>query len=425
MKVPSPFTSLVPVFLALSCLAGSLGSTDPSWPNYHGPRRDNLSTETGLLKTWPKDGPRLLWAAEGIGHGYSSVSVAEGRIFTAGTTDKQTYVTALELTGKPLWQRLNGESWEATGQQPWAVPYSGARGTPTIDGSFVYHLSELGRLAAFDCETGAEHWSVDVIKTFKAPRPKYGLSESILIQGDRLFCCPGGEEGYVVALDKATGRTLWAKRDIQDPIGYSSPVPAAIDGVEQWVNLSAQRIFAIAPSDGRLLWDYPFANSRGNSATDVVVEDGLVFASTGYGGGSLLLQPRKQPDGLFDVQPVWKTDWMDNHHGGVILYQGHLYGSGQESSGWQCLDFKTGQLHWRTRGKGSLTLAEGHLYCLDERGILSLVPATPEGWNEVSSFRLPSGGRGQYWAHPVICGGRLYVRHGGQLFAYDIRDPEP
>jgi outer membrane protein assembly factor BamB len=243
----------------------------------------------------------MAWVASGIGHGYSSVSIANGRIFTAGVIQKQTYVTALDMDGKPLWQQLNGESWEATGQQPWAVPYTGARGTPTVDGETVYHLSELGRLTAFDCQTGDEQWAVNVLQAFQAGRPNYGLSESVLIQGNRLFCCSGGKNGYIVALDKTSGRAVWTNQDIQDPIGYSSPVLSLIDDVEQLINLSAERIFSVAPSSGRLLWQYPFSNPRGNNATDVIVHEGLVFATTGYGGGSILLQPATSPE----VGSVW------------------------------------------------------------------------------------------------------------------------
>jgi outer membrane protein assembly factor BamB len=176
---------------------------DTTWPSFHGSRRDNISHETGLLHAWPQTGPELLWTASGIGHGYSSVSIVAGRIFTAGMIGKQTYVTALDMNGKQLWQRLNGESWQASKRQTWAVAYAGSRGTPTVDGETVYHLSEMGRLTAFDIQTGQERWHVDVLKTFAAERPKYGLSESVLIHGNALICCPGGALGYVVALQKA------------------------------------------------------------------------------------------------------------------------------------------------------------------------------------------------------------------------------
>ena len=174
----------------LSMPVAALAGDKMAWPCFHGPRRDNLATETGLMQVWPKDGPELLWTASGIGHGYSSVAITGGRIFTAGMIDKQTHVTALDLTGKKLWQRLNGQSWQASQRQPWAVPYAGSRGTPTVDGDTVYHLSELGRLTAFDVDTSNELWHIELLKTFEAERPEYGYSESVLIHGDVLFCCP-------------------------------------------------------------------------------------------------------------------------------------------------------------------------------------------------------------------------------------------
>ena len=410
------------LFFILIVSVFTFAADNMDWPCFHGPKRDNMVTETGLMQAWPKDGPELLWTASGIGHGYSTVSIASNRIFTAGMIDKQTYVMALDLTGKQLWKKLNGQSWQAAEYQTWAVPYSGSRGTPTVDGDTVYHLSELGRLTAFDVRTGGERWHVDIMKTFKAERPEYGYSESVLIHGDVLICCPAGEEGYIVALDKSTGSTLWANTDIKDAVGNCSVVTARIDNYQQLITLSSSRILSFDPNNGHLLWDYAFANKRENNVADVVVNDGLVYASTGYGKGCILLQPKRQADGKFSVKPVWTSELLDNHHGGVLLVDGSLYGAGSEARGWFCLDFKTGAKRWQTRGKGSLTYADGHLYCLEERGTMALVKATPKKWDQVSSFRLQRGGEGLYWAHPVVCGGRLYVRHSDQLYAYDIQN---
>jgi len=391
------------------------------WPCFHGPRRDNLSAETGLLQAWPDEGPRLLWTNSDIGHGYSTVAIAGGRIFTAGMIKKQTYVTALDMDGTKLWQSLNGQSWEASKRQSWAVPYAGSRGTPTIDGDTAYHLSELGRLAAFDIETGKGRWHLELLKDFEAERPEYGYSESVLIDGEKLFCCPGGEKGYAAAFEKGTGRTLWANTEIKDPAGNCSAVIANINGVRQIVTLSQKRVLSFEPEKGHLLWQFEFGNKRENSCTDVIVSDGLVFASTGYGGGCVLLRPKRQTGGKFSVEQVWRSELLDNHHGGVVLLDGHLYGAGHESRGWFCLDFMTGGKLWQSPGKGSLTYAEGRLYCLDEKGTMSLIGATNSKWDEASSFRMPRGGRGLYWAHPVVYDGRLYVRHSEQLFAYGIR----
>ncbi len=410
------------LLLVLSLSVNVLAADNIGWPCFHGPKRDNLSKETGLMQAWPKEGPELLWTASGIGHGYSSVAIVGERIFTAGMIKKQTYVTALSLNGKQLWQQFNGKSWEASERQPWAIPYAGSRGTPTVEGDTVYHLSELGRLTAFDSKTGEQRWHKDLLEIFNAERPEYGYSESVLIHKDVLFCCPAGSGGYMVALEKNTGRTLWANTDIKDAVGNCSPMFAQINGVEQVITLSANRVLSFDPKDGRLLWDYPFGNKRQNNVADVIINKDLIYASTGYGGGSILLRSQRQTNGRFIVKPVWKSDLLDNHHGGVLLLNGHLYGAGHEARGWFCLDFDTGRKMWQSPGKGSLTYADGRIYCLNERGTISLVKADPEKWQEVASFRLPRGGRGLYWAHPVIWGGRLYVRHSDRLFAFHIRN---
>lgn len=409
------------LLLILMLPFAALADEDADWPCFHGPRRDNISRERGLLQSWPQDGPKLLWTASGLGHGYSSVSIADGRIFTAGMIARQTHVTALDVNGRQIWQRLNGQSWQASRTQTWAVAYAGSRGTPTVDGETLFHLSEMGGLTAFNAATGRQQWSVDVLKTFNAERPKYGLSESVLIYGDALLCCPGGADGYMVALDKKTGKTLWANTQIKDPVGYCSPIVARIGDVEQVISMSAKRIFSIDPKTGRLLWEHPFGNERGNSATDAIVHDGIVYASTGYGGGSISLRPRQLQNRDFSVTVLWKIEALDNHHGGVIRLDRCLYGAGHESRGWFCLDFATGRAHSQTPGKGSLTYADNRLYCLDERGTMTLVKAISEKWETEGSFKVPTGGKGLFWAHPVVCGGRLYVRHSDRLYAYDIR----
>ncbi len=407
------------LILNLTFVASAADGTD--WPCFHGPQRNNLSSDTGLLQTWPENGPELLWTNSDIGHGYSSVAIADNRIFTAGMIDKQTYVTALDLAGKKLWQCLNGQSWQASEQQTWAVPYAGSRGTPTVDGNTVYHLSELGRLAAFDVQTGQEKWNVGLLKTFEAERPEYGYSESVLVHGDSLICCPGGTKGYIAAINKSSGSTLWANTDVKDAVGNCSVIIANIEGVEQIITMSQNRVLSFNPNNGQLLWQFPFANARENNCTDVIVSENLVYASSGYGKGCILLRPQKQADGTFSVESVWTSELLDNHHGGVLLQNGYLYGAGHESRGWFCLNFETGQKQWQFDGKGSMTYADGHLYCLEERGTMSLVRATSEKWDEVGSFRPARGGSGLFWAHPVICGGRLYIRHSEHLMAYNIR----
>jgi outer membrane protein assembly factor BamB len=407
-----------------TCAASGAEDSKPrrEWPCFHGPRRDNKSAETGLLKTWPKGGPRLLWTATGLGGGYSSVTIAGGRIYTAGRLEKRTYVFALGLDGKQKWKTLNGDSWEAT--RPRAVRYVGARATPTCDGDRVYHLGERGRLAALRADTGKEAWHLDLFKMFDAGTPKYGLTESVVIDGDRLICSPGGARGFMVCLEKATGKLVWATKGIEGTVGYNSPVIATCAGVRQIVSMSSAGVFGVDLATGRLLWSAKLENARQNNATDPIVDGDRVFASSGYGAGSLLLQLAPKGKGVAARQ-VWANRLLDNHHGGVVLVDGHLYGAGHRARGWTCLEFATGRQRWSAKapasGKGSLTYADGMLYCLDETGTMSLLAATPEAHKVAGSFALPKGGSGQYWAHPVVCDGRLYVRHADRLFAYDIR----
>ncbi len=415
-------TGGVALLLIAACVL--LGATAPNthagdWPAYHGPKRDNKSTETGLLESWPAKGPKLLWTADGLGKGYSSVSVVKDTIYTAGTHEGKTFVVALGADGKPKWRKPNGQAWQASKRMRFASSYSGARGTPTVDEDVVYHLGENGSLTAFKAGDGSQVWHVDVIKRFGGRKSKYGLSESVLIDGDNLICCPAGTKGYIVTLKKKTGETVWANTEVQDSVGYCSPVIAEFGGFRQILTMTATRLIAVDAKTGKPLWSVACRNQRSNNCTDPIYKDGLVAVASGYGKGSMLVKLKKTADGV-GAAKVWESKSLDNHHGGVILVGKHLYGSGHRKKGWTCLEFASGAEKYRTGGKGSLTCAQGMLYCLDERGTMSLVRATPEKLDVVSSFKLPSGGDGLYWAHPVVSNGRLYVRHTDKLFAYDI-----
>lgn len=406
---------------ALMCFVGSAtDSAATEWSQFHGPNRDNRSTETGLLKVWSEGGPKLLWTATGIGKGYSSVTVADSTVYTAGMVGKQTFVFAFDLGGKLKWKAANGASWQATKKMRWALRFAGSRATPTVHEGVIYHLSELGRLAVLDAHKGEEVWALDLFEQFGAECPKYGLCESVIIDGAKLICCPGGTKGYMVALDKKTGDLIWANMDVPGPVGYCSPIVVDFGEVRQVITLSAKVLFGVDVATGKLLWSVPHGNARNNSATDPIFHKGYVYASSGYGCGSVLVQ-LTPTDGGIKAEKVWANKLMDNHHGGVLLIDGHLYGTGHNAKGWFCLDFMTGEQKCHARGKGSVTYADGMIYLLSERGLMSLVVPKPDAYEVVSSFKVPSGGEGAYWAHPVVCGGRLYLRHADHLLAYEIK----
>lgn len=406
--------------LILYLFIGRIASAQSNgeWPCFHGAARINKSEETGLLKKWPEKGPKLLWTVSGLGKGYSSVSISGGLLYTAGMIDKKTYVFAFDLSGKQIWKKSNGTSWETTMSH--ARTYNGSRSTPTIDDGVVYHLSDMGRLAAFDAQNGNEIWVRELRRDFNADIPEYGYSESVFIEGNRLYCNPAGRKGFMICLDKKKGDLVWANTDIPGTVGFTSPVVGEWKGIRQLINLSSNCVYGVDMQTGTLLWTVDYENQRSNNCSDPIFVDGHVFVASGYGKGCMLLK-LKSSGGALVPETVWRSELMDNLHGGVILHDGFLYGSGHNRRYWTCLDFKTGKEMWKERGIGAVTFADGMLYCLEERGMMKLVKAIPGKYEEVSSFQVPQGGEGMHWAHPVVCGGCLYVRHDDKLFVYDIK----
>jgi len=389
-----------------------------NWPCFHGVDRTNKSSETGLLKEWPSGGPALSLTITGLGDGYSSVAVNDGLIYTQGQSDNQSYVFCYNLSGRLVWKKPNGPAWSTS--LSWAASYTGSRSTPTCDNGVVYCLSEAGRLAAFEAKTGKEKWARELTTTFEAEIPEYGYSESVLVDGSNLYVKPVGKKGYQVCLDKLTGKTLWANTDIPGTIGYNSAVIHENGGYRQLISASSDFYYGIDMKSGKLLWKFNFVNQRELNLTDAVCFNDYVLLTSGYGMGSALIRLKTASAGL-NAEQVWKSELMDNHHGGVIHHNGYLYGSGCNSRGWFCLDFMTGKQAWKAEGKGSVTFADDMLYTLDERsGIVRLVKASPEKYEKTGEFKAPKGGESMYWAHPVVCGGRLYIRHGDKLFAYNI-----
>jgi len=397
---------------ALPLLAGG---GEAVWPQFHGARRDNISRETGLLKSWPAGGPRAVWKHDDCGGGYAGVSIADGRIYTSGDFGDKEMVIALDLNGKPAWRAPNGRSW--TGAMP------GSRTTPTYENGVLYHMNPHGRLAAYRAYSGEEIWSVDLKKAFGARPGQWAMSENVILDGNAVLCAPGGAKGRVVALEKATGALLWANTEIADGPAYCSPILATHNGVRQMITIMQKSIVSVDARTGKSLWRHGHETKHDQNVTMPIFRNGYVYATSGHGTGGRLL--RIAPDSG-SVTEVWLNKDMDNCHGGVLLLGEHFYGSGCRlyRKGLVCVELAGGKTVWSTRalGKVSLAWADGMLYCLDDRGRMSLLEASPKGSKVVSQFNLPkpkAGGKLSL-SHPVICGGRLYVRHWNQLLAYDI-----
>jgi len=406
-------------FCLFICLLNinAVAQKSSEWPGFHGPDRTNKSADTGLIKEWPVDGPKLKWTVPGLGIGYSSVSIGGGLIYTAGMNDAQTYIFCFDLDGKPVWKKPNGKTWITTMSH--AVSYTGSRSTPTYDNGVIYHLGEMGRLTAFDAKTGDEIWHRELVQDFEVEAPEYGYSESVLIDGENLFVRPFGKKGFQVCLNKRDGKLIWANKEITGTPGYNSMVIDEFGGYRQIIGSSSNCFYSVDIRTGKLLWKVDVINQRELNNTDAIVYNDNVFISTGYGKGSMLIKLKVSGKEIIP-ETIWQSALMDNHHGGVILHDGYLYGAGSNSKGWFCLDFLTGKQIWKTDGKGSITYADGMLYLLDERGTMKLVRATPDKYELSGEFKVPKGGEGMYWAHPVVCGGMLLIRHADKLYAYDI-----
>jgi outer membrane protein assembly factor BamB len=406
--------------------AGPKGAFD--WPQWQGPDRTAVSKETGLLKEWPKDGPPLAWKAKELGGGDSAPSVAAGRLFGMSHRGDDEVVWALsEAEGKELW------STRIAGAFKQRMPQSkeGPGCTPPVDGDRLYALGLGGDLACLQVTDGKILWQLSLTKEFGGRVPMWSYRESPLIDGDKVVCTPGSPDATIVALDKATGKTVW-KRAVVGSRGpaYASAIAVDFDGQRQYIQLTQGTLVGVAAADGKVLWKYdPVANRTGINCTTPVYHDGHVFASSAYGaGGGLVKLTRDGKDGV-KAEEVYFTKKVQNHHGGMIVVDGCLYGAhgGNEGGSLVCLDFKTGKVLWDTREddrkvrKGSLALADRRLYYRTEEGPVVLIEPSREKYVERGRFDQRDRTRLPAWAHPVIANGKLYIRDQDTLFCYDVK----
>ncbi|MEX0938302.1 MAG: PQQ-binding-like beta-propeller repeat protein [Pirellulales bacterium] len=396
------------------------------WPQWRGPARDGISTDTGLLRQWD-EAPPLVWKASGLGAGFSSVSVADGRIYTMGDRDDAQLLIALDgRNGRELWATRIGDVWEPGG-------YAGPRATPTVDGNRIYAIGPHGDLICVEARTGREVWRKNFRRDFDGKMMSgWGFAESPLVDGEKLVCTPGGPQAGMVALDKRNGREIWrcAFAEIgesgNDGAAYSSIVISHGGGVKQYVQLAGRGVVGVDAERGRFLWGYNrIANGTANIPTPIVRDD-YVFCSTGYGTGAALL--RLVPaGGSVEAEEVYFLDsqQLQNHHGGMVLVGDYLYGGHGHNQGFPvCVHWQTGENQWdRVRGPGSgsaaVAFADGQLYFRYQDGIVALIEATPEGFQLNGQFQLPDVDRPS-WPHPVVAGGRLYLREQDALYCYDV-----
>lgn len=386
------------------------------WPQHRGPRRDNISTEKGLLLQWPAKGPRLDWKTDGLGEGYSSLAIVGDTIYTMGTIGRDEHLFALDRNGgKRKWSvRTGANRNDGTGNGP--------RGTPTVDGDHVYALGANGDLVCAKTDDGEVVWNKNILQEFSASNIGWGICESVLIDGDKLICTPGGRNATMVALNKQTGEPIWRSVVQGSPsAAYSSAIAIDVGGVRQYVNYVHTAVVGVRASDGTPLWGQrESANGTANISTPLFT-DGHVFTASAYDTGCALFRLASS-GGQTRSDVVYSSRQMKNHHGGMVLLDGFVYGS--DDAILTCLDLRSGKPAWQNRsvGKGSLIFADGHLYLRSENGPIALIEATPRSYVEKGRFDQPDRSNKPSWSHPVIAGGRLYLRDQDTLLAYDVRE---
>jgi len=385
------------------------------WHQFRGANRDNVSPDKGLLQSWPSSGPRGLWIARGMGQGYSSVSISNGLVYTMGNSGGSETVFAVNLqNGETAWKARSGDASRLSAG-------NGPRGTPTVDGDAVYTLGGTGDLSCIDAKSGDIRWQKNILREFQASNIGWGICESVLIDGEKLICTPGGRGATMVALDKQTGDVIWRCAAPGNPAAsYASPIVAEVGGIRQYITFTSRSVIGVRADNGSFLWgESSPANGTANCSTPLFYQD-HVFAASGYGTGGALFRLQSS-GGRTAAQQVFFTKDMQNHHGGMVIIDGYLYGS--DDAILTCINLQNGRVMWQNRsvGKGSVTYADGHIYLRSEGGPVALVEANPRQYREKGKFRQPERSGASAWPHPVVADGKLFLRDQDNLLCYDLK----
>ena len=396
------------LMLAIGCFVGPALAGDADWPGWQGLNRDGRSRDTGLLKDWPAGGPKLAWKNESVGKGYSCPIVVDGTVYVTGDVGDKLAVFALDGEGKQKWTREVGS--DAADQWP------GARSTPTYDSGKLYVLTAPGKLLCLDAAAeGKEVWSADLVADFGGSPGRWCYAESPLIVGDKVIVAPGGKTA-VVALDKATGKKIWATEGSGAKAAYGSCIVTTRPDSPMVVAPGAGGLTAVDTKTGAKLWANPFSAKGGMNCPTPVSVDDLVFWAVGYGKGGICLKL----DDKGNATEAWTTTDLVCHHGGYIVNRGYVYGNNEK--GWSCIELATGKTAWTAAGvgKGSICYGDGMLYLFSEDGgKVGLATCSPDKLEMKGTFSV--AGAGKSWAHPVVTGGKLYLRYDTNLYCYDVK----
>ena len=395
------------LFISLSITASSQEPTQ-----WRGTNSSGIYAVDKLLPQWPADGPQIIWSFDGLGKGYTSPAFANNKIYINGMVDGQAVLFVLDQNGKELQQFKYGKEFDAS--------YPGSRSAPTIVGDLAYLLSGHGKLTCLDLKTGKPVWEKDFIAQLGGTNITWGYTESILIDGDKLFCTPGGKTNNVMALDRMTGATIWSCGGLGELSAYCTPLLVKLPARQLLVTHTANHVLGVDATTGKLLWSSEHPNQWAVHPNTPIYSDGGLFTFSGYGQGGEKL--KLSADGS-SITKEWSAKSFDSRIGGAVLIDGFLYGSGDSDRSWQCIDWETGEKKYSSTEvtKGAVIAANKKLIGYSEKGELFMADANPSGLKIISKTKVALGTE-QHWAHPVINNGVLYVHHGNTLIAYKISE---
>lgn len=377
---------------------------------WRGPNRSGIYNETNLLTQWPAEGPKLIWAIDSTGRGYGSPVLTDDQLFINGETDSTSYLYAYNLEGKLLWKSAFG--------QEWVKNFPGSRSTPTVVGDLVYVCSGKGEIACFNKNTGSKKWSLNMISDLQGTINMFGYSQSLLVNGDLVYCQPGGPENNVVALNRFTGQKVWSQKAKGEIEAYGSPIVVKRGQRDLLLTFSEMAFLGLDGKSGELLFTHKM-DTTGNLHGNIPIIDGndLIYTE---GDGNRTVKLKLAEDGSA-ISEVWRNKSFDNIMGGVVRLSDKIYGTAHRQMYLKCLDMKTGLVTDSVKMfRGSTIAADGMLYVYTEKGEMNLVNPKPEGMQIVSSFKVTKGTK-EFFTHPVIHNGVLYIRHGQALMAYSIK----
>lgn len=399
--------------LLLSATLITIAAPDEKYPQWRGPDRNGIYSEKGLLKSWPSGGPSLLWSFQGLGAGHGNIGPGKDKLFVLGMQGTTGFLYAFEYSGKLLWKKEYGSEWSEN--------YVGARSTPVVIGDRVYFESGTGTVFCYDAGSGNKIWAVDMIRKFNGRSIMWGMAESLLIDGDYLYCTPGGKEKNLVALNRFTGETIWASPGNGEPSAYCSPILVKHNKAKLIVTITSGSVIGVDALSGKVYWRVAHTHYNNIHANSPVYSSGWIYCSSEYDKTNSGILALSLSDDGKTVISQWRNENFKNLIGGIVVTDGHIYGSMYRKGEWCCLRASDGEILYSSDklGDGNIIMADGLFYCYSEKGEVALVNATPVSFNVISKFKVPLGTE-QHWSHPVIYLGRLYIRHGDALMVYNI-----